>query len=76
MTVMIDDVTARQNIERLNERVKKLRRVANTVSIQCFVASILPMSRARAGLKARHAALVKMVDEARAEIERLHEVRS
>jgi hypothetical protein len=73
---MIDDATARQNIERLKERVKKLRRVANTVSIQCFVAALLPMSHARAGLKARHAALVKMVDEAQAEIERLHEVRS
>jgi hypothetical protein len=73
---MIDDATARQNIERLNQRVKKLRRVANTVSIQCFVASLLPMSRARAGLKARHAALVKMADEAQVEIERLHKARS
>jgi hypothetical protein len=73
---MIDDATARQNIERLNQRVKKLRRVANTVSLQCFVASLLPMSRARASLKARHAALVKMADDAQAEIERLHEVRS
>jgi len=72
---MIDDATARQNIERLKQRVKKLRQVANKVSIQCFVASLLPMSRARAGLKARHAALVKMVDDAQAEIER-HEART
>lgn len=73
---MIDDATAKQHIERLSERVKKLRRVANTVSIQCFVASLLPMSRARAGLKARHAALVKMADETQAEIERLHAART
>ena len=73
---MADDATARQNIERLKQRVKKLRRVANKVSIQCLVASLLPLSRARSSLKARHTALVKMVDEAQAEIDRLHAART
>ena len=73
---MIDDATARQNIERLKQRVKKLRRVANKVSIQCLVASLLPLSRARPSLEARHAALMKMADEAQAEIERLDQART
>ena len=73
---MADDAAARQNIERLKQRMKKLRRVANKVSIQCLVASLLPFSRTRSGLKARHTALVKMVDEAQAEIDRLHEART
>ena len=73
---MIDDATVKQHIERLRGRAEKLRRVANKVSFQCFVASLLPMSRARAGLKARHAALLRMADETQAEIERLREVRS
>jgi hypothetical protein len=73
---MTDDATARQNIERLKQRLKKLRRVANKVSMQCLVASLLPLSRAHPSLKARHAALMKMVGEAQAEIERLRAART
>jgi len=73
---MVDNAVAKQNVEQLKQHVKKLRRVANKVSIQCLVASLLPLSRARSSLEARHTALVKMVDEAQAEIDRLHEART
>ena len=69
---MIDDAATRQLVERLKNRVNTVRREAKKVSIQCLIASLIPMSSARAGLKARHAALVKMADDAQAEIDRLH----
>jgi len=55
--------------------VSDIWREVSKVSLQRFVASVLPFKSARDGLTARHAALVKMVDNDRAEIERLREGR-
>lgn len=68
---MINDILKRQRIADLRFAVKRAREEARKMSIRLLAASILPMSSARAGLKARHAALVRIANEAEAEIERL-----
>ena len=70
---MIDDAVTKQRIEVLEHAVKRARLEECKVSVQLLAASLNPMSTARAGLKARHAALVRLADGAQAEIERLHE---
>ena len=65
---MIDDA---RRIEDLVYAVKRARAEARKVSLRLFAASFVPRSNARSGLKARHAALVKISDESEAEIERL-----
>jgi len=70
-----DARTRRRRIGHLEDSVRKVQREVSKVSLQRFVASVLPFKSARDGLTARHAALVKMVDNDRAEIERLREGR-
>jgi len=72
---MIDDAVSRQRIEVLEHAVKRARLEECRVSIQLLAASLNPLSNARAGLKARHAALVRLAEGAQAEIARLHEGR-
>jgi hypothetical protein len=67
---MLDDTMTRRRIGDLEQALKRERAEARKVSIQLLVASLNPLSNARAGLKARHAALVKLADETAAEIER------
>jgi hypothetical protein len=70
---MIHDVTTRRRIGRLEISMRNVQREASKVSFQRLVASVLPFSGAKTGLKARHEALVKMAADDRAEIERLRE---
>jgi hypothetical protein len=68
---MINDAATRERIEDLRFAVKRAREEAQKMSIRLLAASLLPLSRACAELKARHAALVHIANEAEAEIERL-----
>ena len=70
---MVDDTLRRQRIADLRFALKRACEEAQKMSIRLLAASLLPMSRTRAGLKARHAALVQIANEAEAEIERLDE---
>lgn len=70
---MIDDAATRERIADLRFAVKRAREEAQKMSIRLLAASFLPLSRACTGLKARHAALVHIANEAQAEIERLDE---
>jgi single-stranded DNA-specific DHH superfamily exonuclease len=67
---MLDDRMTRRRIGDLEQALKRERAEARKVSIQLLAASLNPLSNARTGLKARHAALLKLVDETQAEIER------
>ena len=51
--------------------VKRARHEAQRVSFRLLATSLIPLSQAHITLKARYAALVKIADEAQAEIERL-----
>ena len=70
MAQQLDDTMTTRPIGDLEQALKIERAEARKVSIQLLAASLNPLSRARAGLKARHAALVKLADAAEAEIER------
>jgi hypothetical protein len=72
---MAREAMNRRNIGHLENSVRKVRREASRVSLQRFVASFLPRSRARASLSARHAALLKMAEHDQAEIERIRNER-
>lgn len=67
---MLDDTMTRRPLKDLENAVKTERAEARRVSIQLLAASLNPLSKARADLKARRAALVKLADDAQAEIER------
>jgi hypothetical protein len=67
---MLDDTMTMRRIEDLEHALKMELAEARKVSIQLLVASFNPLSNARPGLKARHAALVKLADEVQAEIRR------
>ena len=67
---MLDDTMTRRRMGDLEQALKTERAEARKVSMQLLVASFNPLSNARAGLKARHAALVKLADETQSEIER------
>jgi hypothetical protein len=67
---MLDDTMTRRRMGDLEQALKTERAEARKVSMQLLVASFNPLSNTRAGLKARHAALVKLADETQSEIER------
>ena len=67
---MLDDTMTRRRIEDLEHALKTERAEVRKVSIQLLAASFNPLSNARAGLKARRAALMKLADEVQSEIER------
>ena len=67
---MLDDTMTRRRMGDLEQALKMERAEARKVSRQLLVASFNPLSNARAGLKARHNALVKLADETQSEIER------
>jgi hypothetical protein len=73
---MIDDTTTKRRIEDLRHVVKRARSEAQKVSIQLLAASFNPLSKARADLAARRAALVKIAEEAEADIERLRQAQA
>jgi len=65
-------VNDRKRSDDLAHVVKRARQEAQKVSFRLLVTSLIPLSQAHITLKARHAALVRIADEAQAEIERLH----
>jgi hypothetical protein len=67
---MLDDSRTTRSMGDLKHVLKMDRAQARRVSVQLFAARFNPLSNARADLKARHAALVKLADDAQAEIER------
>lgn len=67
---MLDETMTKRRMGDLEQALKMERAETRKVSIQLLAASLNPLSNARAGLKARHAALVKLADETEAEIER------
>jgi hypothetical protein len=73
---MLDDTMTRRRMGDLEQALKMERAEARKVSMQLLVASFNPLSNARAGLKARHNALVKLADETQSEIERRRPARS
>jgi hypothetical protein len=73
---MLDDTMTRRRMGDLEQALKMERAEARKVSVQLLVASFNPLSNARAGLKARHKALVKLADETQSEIERRRPTRS
>jgi hypothetical protein len=73
---MLDDTMTRRRMGDLEHALKTERAEARRVSMQLLVASLNPLSNARAGLKARHTALVKLADETQSEIERRRPLRS
>jgi hypothetical protein len=73
---MLDDTMTRRRMGDLEQALKMERAEARKVSMQLLVASFNPLSNARAGLKARHNALVKLADETQSEIERRRPTRS
>ena len=68
---MTNDADTKERIADLKFAVKRAREEAQKMSIRLLAASLLPLSRAHAELKARHAALVYIANEAQAEIDRL-----
>jgi hypothetical protein len=65
-----------RQIESLAFVARKTHREARRVAIRLIVTSLVPFSSAHTTLKARHAALLKIVDELHAEIERLRMIDS
>jgi hypothetical protein len=67
---MVDHSNTGRSIGDLKHVLKLERALARRVSVQLFAARLNPLSKTCADLQARHAALVKLVDGAKAEIER------
>jgi hypothetical protein len=65
-----------RQIEGLTFVARKTHLEARRVAIRLIVTSLVPFSSAHVTLKARHAALLKIVDELHAEIERLRMIDS
>jgi hypothetical protein len=65
-----------RQIESLMFVARKTHREARRVAIRLIATSLVPFSSIHITLKARHAALLKIVDELHAEIERLRMIDS
>ena len=65
-----------RQVEGLMFVARKTRQEARRVAIRLLVTSLIPLSSAHITLKARHAALLKIVDEVHAEIDRLRMISS
>jgi hypothetical protein len=65
-----------RQIESLTFVARKTQQESRRVTLKLLVTSLIPTSSAHVTLKARHAALLKIVDELHAEIDRLRMVRS
>jgi hypothetical protein len=65
-----------RQIESLIFVAKRTNLEARRVAIRLFATSLVPFSSAHITLKARHAALLKIVDEVHVEIERLQMIDS
>ena len=65
-----------RQIESLTFVARKTQQEARRVALRLLATSLVPTSSAHITLKARHAALLKIVDEVHAEIDRLRMVSS
>ena len=63
-----------RQIESLTFVARKTQQESRRVTLKLLVTSLIPTSSAHVTLKARHAALLKIVDELHAEIDRLRMV--
>jgi hypothetical protein len=65
-----------RQIESLTFVARKTSQEARWVALRLLATSLIPLSYAHTTLKARHAALMKLVDEVHAEIARLRMIDS